>query len=437
MKKKIILPLIIIPILIFGAIAYKAPYLLPHEVLEPVRSLRDFTQELTRTTERNIGVPLKAQVSDNNFKVEEFVTGLSQPTQMAFIGNDMLVLEKNQGKVRLVREGILQPEPVLDVEVGTNNESGLLGIAVVDSSVYLYFTEAEKDGGQTFANNVYAYTWDSNTLNNPVLVNTLSSESSWHNGGGMTVNKEGIVYVVIGDQMGGGRLDTKNEFTLLQNHEQGEIDDSGVIVHVGLDNNVIQPKLAKDPLSHYYAIGIRNSFGLAIDPITGNMWDTENGPENFDEINLVLPKFNSGWAVVMGPATEKQISEIPPLGDFQYSDPQFSWERTVTPTGLTFIDSELFSKYKNEMLVGTCNFGQLFKFKLNEERNQLVFNTNHLQDRIANFTTLESGQKDFESLDEIVFGTGFGCITDIEMGPDGLLYVVSITDNTIYKILPK
>ncbi|MEC4847616.1 MAG: PQQ-dependent sugar dehydrogenase [Nitrosarchaeum sp.] len=437
MKNKIIIPLIIISILIFGVIAYKAPYLLPHEVLEPVRLLRDFTQELTRTTERNIGVPLKAQVSDNNFKVEEFVTGLNQPTQMAFIGNDLLVLEKNQGKVRLVREGILQPEPVLDVEVGTNNESGLLGIAVLDSTVYLYFTESEKDGGQTFANNVYAYTWDGNTLNNPILINTLSSESSWHNGGGMTVNKEGIVYVVIGDQMGGGRPDTKNEFTILQNHEKGEIDDSGVIVHVGLDNNVIQPKLAQDPLLHYYAMGIRNSFGLAIDPITGNMWDTENGPDNFDEINLVLPKFNSGWAIVMGPATEEQISKIPHLGDFQYNDPQFSWERTVTPTGLTFINSELFSKYKNEMLVGTCNFGQLFKFKLNEERNQLVFDTDHLQDRIANFTTLESGQKDFESLDEIIFGTGFGCITDVEMGPDGLLYVVSITDNTIYKILPK
>lgn len=435
MKKKIIVVLVIIPILVFGAIAYKAPYLLPHEVLEPIRLLRDFTQELTRTTERNIGVPLKAQILDDNFKVEEFVTGLNQPTQMAFIGNDLLVLEKNQGKVRLVREGILQPKPVLDVEVGTNNESGLLGIAVVDSSVYLYFTEAEKDGGQTFANNVYRYTWDGNTLNNPVLVNTLSSESSWHNGGGMAVNK-GVVYVVIGDQMGGGRPDTKNEFTILQNHEKGEIDDSGVIVHVGLDNNVIQPKLAQDPLSHYYAMGIRNSFGLAIDPITGNMWDTENGPDNFDEINLVSPKFNSGWAVVMGPATEEQLSKIPPFGDFQYSDPKFSWERTVTPTGLVFVHSDLFAKYKNEMLVGTCNFGQLFKFKLNEERNQLIFDTPHLQDHIANLT-IENEQKDFESLDEIVFGTGFGCITDVEMGSDGLLYVVSITDNTIYKILPK
>ena len=436
MKKKTFVILVIIPILVFGAIAYKAPYLLPHEVLEPLRSLRDFEQEFTRTTERNVGVPLQAKVNDDNFKVEEFVTGLKQPTQMAFIGNDMLVLEKNQGKVRLVREGILQPEPVLDVEVGTNNESGLLGIAVVDSSVYLYFTEAEKDGGKTFANNVYRYTWDGSTLNNPVLVNTLSSESSWHNGGGMTVNK-GIVYVVIGDQMGGGRPDTKNEFTILQNYAKGEIDDSGVIVRVGLDYKVTQPKLAQDPLSHYYAIGIRNSFGLAIDPITGNMWDTENGDDSFDEINLVQENFNSGWAVVMGPITKEQISKIPPLGDFQYSDPEFSWERTVVPTGLTFVHSDLFAKYKDEILVGTCNFGYLLKFKLNEERNQLVFDTPHLQDRIANFTTLESGEKGFEPLDEIVFGTGFDCITDVEMGPDGLLYVVSISDNTIYKILPK
>lgn len=435
MKKKIIIiSVIVISILIFGAIAYKAPYLLPYEVLEPIRSLRDFQQELTRTAERNIGVPLKAQIHDDNFKVEEFVTGLNQPTQMAFIGNDLLVLEKNQGKVRLVREGILQPEPVLDVEVGTNNESGLLGIATVDSTVYLYFTESEKDGERTFANNVYAYTWDGNTLINPILINTLSGESSWHNGGGITINNEGIVYVVIGDQMG-EKPDEKMELRILQNHQKGEIDDSGVIVRVGLDD-IIQPKLATDPLSHYYAMGIRNSFGLAIDPITGNMWDTENGPESFDEINLVPENFNSGWAVVMGPATEEQISKIPPLGNFQYSDPEFSWERTVTPTGLTFLNSDLFAKYKDEMLVGTCNYGQLFKFKLNEERNQLVFDTPHLQDHVANLT-IENEQKDFESLDEIVFGTGFGCITDVEMGPDGLLYVVSITDNAIYRITSK
>ena len=423
--------------MVFGTIAYKAPYLLPHEVLEPIRSLRDFQQEFIRASERNIGIPLKAQIHDDSFIVEEFVTGLSQPTQMAFIKNDLLVLEKNNGKVRLVREGILQPEPVIDVEVGANNESGLLGIGVVDSSVYLYFTESEKDGGQTFANNVYRYTWNDDTLNNPILVNTLSSESSWHNGGGITVNKEGNVYVVIGDQMGGTDTNTKNEFTILQNYANGEIDDSGVIVYVGFDDKVTQPKLSQDPLSHYYAIGIRNSFGLAIDPITGNLWDTENGPESFDEINLVLPKFNSGWAVVMGPATKEQISKIPPLGDFQYSDPEFSWERTVVPTSLTFLNSDLFTKYKDELLVGACSSGQLFKFKLNEERTQFVFDTPHLQDRIANFTALESGQKDFEALDEIIFGTGFGCITDVEIGPDGLLYIVSITDNIIYKIMPK
>ncbi len=418
-------------------IAYKAPYLLPHEVLEPIRSFRDFTQATIHSVEQNTGVPLKAQIRDDNFKVEEFVTGLKQPTQMAFIGDDLLILEKNTGKVRLVRGGILESEPVLDVEVGANNESGLLGITVVDLSVYLYFTESEKDGGQTFANNVYKYTWDGNTLNNPILLNTLSSESSWHNGGGITSNKEGIVYVVIGDQMGGQPPHSKNEFTILQNHEEGMIDDSGVIVRIGLDDTVTQPKLAKDPLSHYYAIGIRNSFGLTIDPITGNMWDTENGPENFDEINLVTPKFNSGWEVVMGPATEEQISKIPVLGDFKYSDPEFSWERTVAPTGITFLNSDLFGKYKNELIVGDCSFGQLSKFKLNEERNQFVFDTSHLQDRVVNWITLENGQKDFESFDEILFGTGFGCITDLDMGPDGLLYVTSISDNTIYKILPK
>jgi hypothetical protein len=54
-------------------------------------------------------------------------------------------------------------------------------------------------------------------------------------------------------------------------------------------------------LAKYYAYGVRNSFGLAFDPLTGELWDTENGPDSYDEVNLVLPGFNSGWEKIMGP----------------------------------------------------------------------------------------------------------------------------------------
>jgi glucose/arabinose dehydrogenase len=435
-KLVIILSGIIISVLLFGFVAFYSPYVLPHDLVNILRELRDTGQEITKSAERTAGVPLKSKVLDSNFKVEEFVTGLSQPTTMTFVGDDILVLEKNSGHVRLISDGKLISEPILDFEVASTNEAGLLGITTKNNDVYIYVTEAESDGGKSIGNNIYHYTWDGNTLVNQKLLNTLSSESSWHNGGVLTVDLNGQVYAVIGDQMGGGRPDLKNEFRVLQNVNNGEIDDSGIIVKIGYEDGVIQPKLSKTPLEHYRAIGIRNSFGLAVDPYTGNLWDTENGPDHSDEINFVSENFNSGWSVVMGPASQEQISQIPAFGEFKYSDPEFSWERTVTPTGLAFIKSEHFSQYDGELVVASCNFGQLFKFRLNEERNGFDFQTDHLKDLVANFITIND-TKDFESMQEILFGEGFGCLTDVEFGPDGNLYLVSLTDNTIYRILPK
>ncbi len=111
------------------------------------------------------GVP---SVIDSNFKVETVASGLSTPTTMAFLGpDDILVLQKNDGKVMRVLNGVLQATPVLDVPVANNSERGLLGIVIVQSApstfVYLYFTEALNDGGTAIANRVYRYTWNSVT----------------------------------------------------------------------------------------------------------------------------------------------------------------------------------------------------------------------------------------------------------------------------------
>ncbi len=418
-----------------GYIAYTNPSILPYDLVNILRTFRDTGQEITKSAERTVGIPINAKLYNSNFFVEEFVTGLNQPTTMTFLGNDILILEKNSGHVQLIRDGKLVTEPIIDFEVATTNESGLLGITSNNNDVYIFVTEADSDGGLAIGNNIYHFKWDGNSLINGQLLTTLSSESSWHNGGVLTIDSSGQVFAVIGDQMGGGRPDLKNEFRILQNMNNGDIDDSGVIVKVG-HNNIIQPKLSSEPLDHYYAIGIRNSFGLAVDPYSGNLWDTENGPDHSDEINFVSENFNSGWSVVMGPANQEQISQIPPLGDFKYSDPEFSWERTVTPTGLEFIDSEKFSKFSGELFVASCNYGQLFKFKLNEQRTGFEFNSDHLQDLVVNNIELNKEEQDFESMEEILFGDGFGCLTDIEFGPDGYLYLVSLSDNTVYRILP-
>ncbi len=400
-----------------------------------VRDIRDDVFGLAPSISQDPSAPTKYSINDNDFVIEEYASGLHQPTAMEFLGDDMIVLEKNSGKVLLIEDGEINDNPLLDFNVNSYWESGLLGVTVNGNDVYFYLTEAEEDGGERIGNNIYQFYWDGENFTDKYLVNSLGLDQIWHNGGAMTTGLDGQVYAVIGDQ-GAGLEDSKITPTLAQNSNEGEFNDTGVIIKVGLDKEIIKPKNSENPLEHYYAIGIRNSFGLTIDPVTGNLWETENGPEYFDEVNLVPKNFNSGWAVTMGPASEEERAKVLNFNKYTYEDPKFSWEAPVAPTGLVFTNSESFDKYKNGLFVATCT-GEIYKFKLNENRDNFIFDSPHLQDLVANFVKNESGENVVESLDEIEFGNGFGCITDLKFGPDGNLYIVSLSDNVIYRVIPK
>ncbi len=135
----------------------------------------------------------------------------------------------------------------------------------------------------------------------------------------------------------------------------------------------------------------------------------------------------------MGPATQEQIDSLPGFGNFVYSDPEFSWENTIGVTSISFVDSENFQSYSDNVLVGDCKSGgantidgRLWKLKLNAQRDSFIFSDPNLTDLVLNIGDDQT---------EIFFGDGFGCITDIEVGPDGFLYIVSLF-GTIYRILP-
>lgn len=165
---------------------------------------------------QKIEIPTEVKIPtvfDTDFKIEKFVSGLSVPTTMTFVGDDILVLQKNDGKVRLVRNGILQNDPVLDVEVSNYGEQGLLGITNVGSKVYLFFTESFHDNGLSLENRIYKYDWDGEKLSNPRLIKRLSSDEVTYNGGVMVSDSKGIVYAVTGESYKAG---------VLQNHPSSE-----------------------------------------------------------------------------------------------------------------------------------------------------------------------------------------------------------------------
>jgi glucose/arabinose dehydrogenase len=400
------------------------------------------------------------EIRDPMLMVELVTDGLEFPTTMAFAGpEDILVLEKQKGTVRRIVNGNLLDSPLLDVNVNGLDERGMLGITITQNNgskdshrdvssapsiyVFLYYTETQgqdkedEDEENILGNRLYRYELVHNKLINPKLILDLPANTSpEHNGGAITIGPDENLYVPVGDLKGGD----KGWLTLTQNYPKGiKPDGRAGILRVTQDGEIVNGKGIlgdEHPLDMYFAYGIRNSFGIDFDPVTGNLWDTENGPNYGDEINMVEPGFNSGWQHVQGMAP--QDSHIPDsnnLVDFggkgKYSNPEFLWNDTVGPTAIKFLNSDKLGKeYQNDAFVGDVTTGNIYHFKLNKDRNKFLL-TGELADRIVDKDNRLTGEE------EIVFGNGFAGISDIEVGPyDGYLYIVSLGQGKIYRIVP-
>ena len=454
-------------------------------------------------------------LKDSNLEVEIVAEGLKFPTGMAFLNqNEILVLEKDEGKVLRVVHGSISDNAVLTLNVGNAGERGLLGIAVprnlegedgreesAPKYVFLFYTEARYSGHgisdgkgncvqqqceeNQFNNRLYRYEFKDNKLVNPKLLidiplywnnrvypsihsEIIHGASDWshypliegiHQGGKLVMDYKNNIFLPTGD---GGECHTydgcyrsiENGFLSGQtaNKKGGSKPiGTGGILRVRQDGKPVDNKGIlgdEHPLNLYYAYGIRNSFGIDFDPVTGKLWDTENGPHFGDEINLVEPGFNSGWAKIQGiwpvinythlyhTATQKgypNSSIVPVYNDLEdfdgkgkYSDPEFTWNASIGVTSITFLDSDRLGKqYENDVFVAD-SYGKIYHFDLNKNRTELDLN-GPLQDKVANSES---------ELRDSIFGQGFDTVTDMEVGPDGYLYVLSYS-GIIFKIGPK
>jgi aldose sugar dehydrogenase len=385
----------------------------------------------------------KPKLFDSTLKITTIAEGLSTPTTMAFVGpGDILVLEKDTGMVKRIVNGKVLAKPVLDVNVANSIERCMCGIAVSkDSSttyVFIYYTEIDgkdgddKAGKQPIGNRVYRYELSGDVLTNPLLLMDLpANPGPRHNGGDIMIGPDDNLYVSIGDVDGSFKGSATE--TTAQNYEDGvDPDGRGGILRITQDGQPTDGILGDSiPLRIYYAYGIRNSFGMDFDPISGNLWDTENGPGNGDEINLVQPGFNSGWQQVQGLAALEDSFSESDLQDFDgkghYSDPELVWVNTAGPTAVKFLASTEFgTTYENDMFVGDVHNGRIYHFDLTSDRKDLIL------PQVLSSRVIEKPSS--PGVSSIVFGEGFGGITDLEMGPDGNLYVVSIGLGSIFQI---
>ena len=359
-------------------------------------------------------------IFDQDYTIEKFVTGLHYPTAMDFSENGIFVLEKNSGKIFHINlNDDKNIKLVLDLSVASFSESGLLGITVVEEKyVYLFFSQSEYDKWGLDENTrdvIYQYIWNGNELVNPILIKSFDGYHTTHHGGVMTSDKANNVYAFKGDG------DSKS---IYQNYPDSNNFESGIF------------KIDSNNSIELYAVGVRNSFGLAIDPITQNLWETENGQFTYDEINMINEGFNGGWALNIGPS-DRFDSEIrnnldrindSEFQDYSYSEPKFSWYDTIGPTAIAFPNFTSFEKYKDWLFVGNSNNGNIYKFQLDVERDDFIFyDTNLSKDLVLDLN---------DSSDEIIFANIPGIITDIKFNDDGM-YVVNYSDGIIYRIYPK
>ena len=219
-------------------------------------------------------------------------------------------------------------------------------------------------------------------------------------------------------------------------------------------------------LKRVYAYGIRNSFGLAIDPFTGKLWESENGDDAMDELNVINKGHNGGWIQFMGPKSRvdqfkaieaaqatvslgnqnrypvSNIAATTAIGESRlvnipgatYGDPVFSWKYCIAPNAIGFVNGNgLGAKYNGNLIVGSARgnngaaganaYGVLYRFVPNATRTGLQFADRLLTDKVADNTT-KGGMSEQTSL---LFGTGFDIVTDVITAPDGSLYVLGMT----------
>jgi quinoprotein glucose dehydrogenase len=296
---------------------------------------------------------------------DPWLDDLDFPTNMAFAPDGRLFFtEKATGLVRVVAaDGTLRPEPFARFDVGSDGETGLLGIALHprfaegEPWMYLYLTDAT-----TGMNRVIRVRADGETASQPeLLLDTVPATNAYHNGGDLLFGADTMLYVSVGEAHESDRA-------------QDPADLGGKVLRLTAEGAPAPGNPFGEGIAAF-TMGHRNSFGLCLDPATGTIWETENGPDRDDEVNRLEEGANYGWPLVTGSD-----------GDGQLVDPVAVFPDTVALTGCAWRDGVLY--------VGSYNDGAV--------------------------RTVDPGDGSVRTL-----GTFPGGVTDLQTGPDGDLYVAS------------
>lgn len=303
---------------------------------------------------------------------EPVATGLSFPSNMAFAPDGRLFFaEKDTGDIRVIRNGTLVADPIAHIDVLSSSEQGLLGLTLDPAFaarpwIYVYYSDPV-----AHLNRLARIRADDPGLEPEMLLDALTTEHGYHNGGDLVFGGDGKLYVAVGEVHDAERAQDP--------HDLG-----GKILRLNPDGSTPSddPFGADDPV---YSMGHRNSFGLCVDPSTGVLWETENGPGSDDEVNRIEPGGNYGWPDQLGPG-----------GEPAFIDPVLDFPHVIVPTGCAV--------WQGDLLFGAYGTGRLYRLSL---------------------PAADDAHAD------VIGDLGAG-ITDLQVGPDGDLYIA--TSDAILKL---
>ncbi len=357
-------------------------------------------------------LPQTLFTSDYQIRVSAVATGLSHPWSLAFLpGGDMLVTER-AGRLRIIRNGVLDPQPVAGVpQARAAVLGGLLDVVLhprfaENRILYLTYTKSREDGLTTTA--LARARFDGKALADlkDIFVANNWSKSTTNYGGRVAFDRSGFLFLTVGERQE-------------QNRAQDTRDHGGKVIRLRDDGAVPpdNPFSGKpDYAPEIYSLGHRSPQGLAVHPQTGAIWENEHGPLGGDEINIIQAGKNYGWPLVTfgNDYDGKKIAEGTSRPDLEA--PFMYWIPSIAVSGMAFYTGDRFPAWQGNAFVGAMFEGRT---RGTGHLQRITFNEGRPIQREPILTELRQR------------------IRDVREGPDGLLYVLTDEDNgAVLKIEP-
>ncbi len=334
------------------------------------------------------------QSEEHAFRLVELVRGLEQPWSLAFLPDGRMLVTEKAGRLRIVRDGTLDPQPVAGLpEMTVHGQGGLMDVALhprfsENGLVYLSYAARGSDGvGTEVARGRLA----GHQLENVQVIFRQSPKGSrgQHFGSRLVFDRQGLLYITLGDrgEMARAQKPDDHAGSVIRLHDDGRVPKDNPFVG--------QPGWKPEK----FTLGNRNQQGAALHPTTGALWTHEHGPQGGDEVNVIRAGANYGWPVItygvnygigtrIGEGTSKAGME----------QPLHKWVPSIAPSGMAFYTGDKFPKWRGDLFVGALRAELLVRLKLDGEK-------------IVHEEQLLKG--------------ALGRIRDVRAGPDGLIYLLT------------